>query len=187
MKNLNPLYEYYDAVTGMWIMDPIPGPLAPNSSGDFINKNFANKTIYGGTQSDPYNMQGKTLVKTDDSDSGIPWGKIYMGTMGTGLATKIGKDMLLTTKIMERYPEPKDLANSLKHMDSAYAHEVAAKLYQVKTRQEYKTVIKKYVLKSGGFFKYLMHTALGPFSTYHNIKDMNSDVVGVIGRHVRNK
>lgn len=140
------------------------------------------------------NTSQKTLNKgsgsnNSNSSSGMtPWqmvGSVYAGTVGTGIASKFGKDMLLTHKIMERYPEPKDLASSLQHMDSDYAHQVAAKLYQAKTRNEYKTIIKRYVLKTGGLFKYLMHGALGPFTTYHNIKDMNRDVVDVIGRHVR--
>ena len=201
MKNLNPLFEY---MVGPYV-DNLPStsqpynfpgtlpqyvPPAPTTTAPATATTAPAATTTPTTA--PTTTTSGTGAKNANPASSLSPAAIglgaYAGTAITGLGTKIGKDMLAAHKIISKYPDPKSLANTLKNMDSNYAKKVALKLYAVKDMSEYKTVVRKYILK-GTMGRYFWHMLTGPVSTVLNtlgvIDNAQDSVTDMIGSNVR--
>lgn len=195
MKNLNPLCEY---MVGPYV-DNLPSAPQPYSFPGTLPQYVppAPTTTAPAVTTTPTTAPAPATTSNSTAKNANPASSLsptaiglgaYAGSAITGLGTKIGKDMLAAHKIMSKYPDPKSLANTLKNMDSNYAKKVALKLYAVKDMSEYRTVIRKYILK-GTMGRYFWHMLTGPVSTVLNtlgiIDNAQDSVTDMIGSNVR--
>ena len=108
-------------------------------------------------------------VANDDKSwvSENPMKSLYLGSMITGVGSKMIKDIEITNHIIGKYPNPMDLKARLMKINHISAKMLAARLNEDTSYEEYKALIRKYICKSG-FGKYLLHAIFGPISTVVN-------------------
>jgi len=117
---------------------------------------------------DPKAAQNNALDNSQTNvDSGFPWGKAYVGSMITGVGSKMIKDIEIVNHIIGKYPNPMDLKARLQKINHISAKMLAARLNEDTSYEEYKALIRKYICKSS-FGKYLLHAVMGPISTVVN-------------------
>ena len=142
--------------------------LITKSTADGLHKGLTDTGNSASNQQAVNNAVTKSVANNDKSwVSENPMKSLYLGSMITGVGSKMIKDIEIVNHIIGKYPDPMDLKARLQKINHISAKMLAARLNEDTSYEEYKALIRKYICKSG-FGKYLLHAIFGPISTIVN-------------------